>query len=128
MGEYLASPWVDRQGGPSGSGFIIQALDLPGIASADHSRMHLFGRMALAPPAGSPAAERQLYLSYRLGPSIEGFGQIVIPTGIIEIMRSPQNGDAAIGRVVRMFGEVLQDQGIVPLDSTGAIGRGRPTG
>ena len=61
--------------------------------------------------------------SYRLGPLIEDFGQIVIPTGVIEITRSPRNGEAAIGRVVKMFGEVLQDQRLIPYDSSGAMVR-----
>ena len=57
---------------------------------------------------------------------IEGFGQIVIPTGVIEIVRSPRNGEAAIGRVVKMFGEVLQNQRLIAYDSSAALVRGGP--
>lgn len=126
MSEYLAAPWVDQHGGPRGSGYIIQGVDLPGIASADQSRTHLYDKVFVAPPVGAVAPERELYLAYRLGEDIEGFGQIVIPTGVIEITRAPRNGEAAIGRVIRMFGEVLESQRLVALDSMGAVARGTP--
>ena len=104
----------------------MQAVDLPGIASADQSRMQLYDKVFVAPPVGAVAPERELYLSYRLGPLIEDFGQIVIPTGVIEVTRPRANGEAAIGRVVKMFGEVLQDQRLIALDSSAAIVRGAP--
>src|SRR4051794_36463739 len=126
MNEYIAAPWVDQRGGPRGAGHIIQAVDLPGVATVDQSRLHLYAKLFFAPPAGSVAPERELFLSYRMGPLIEGFGQTVIPTGVIEVTRSARNGEAATGRVLKMFGEILQDQLLISLDSSGAIGRGRP--
>jgi hypothetical protein len=126
MGEYAAAPWVDQRGGPRGSGFIMQSADIPGTASADHSRMGLFDRLLISPPVGAVAPERELYLAYRLGPIIEDFGQIVIPTGIIQVTRSPRNGEAAVARVVKMFGEVQQDQRIIAYDSTGGVAHGVP--
>ena len=120
-GEYTAAPWVDQRGGPGGSGQIMQSADLTGIAPADQSRMKLYERVLVAPPAGDAAPEGQRYLSYRLGPLIEDFGQIVIPTGIIEITRPTQIGEAATGRVLKMFAEVLQGQRLIALDTSGAI-------
>ncbi|MEO9036609.1 MAG: LysM peptidoglycan-binding domain-containing protein [Gemmatimonadaceae bacterium] len=127
MGEYAASPWVDQRGGPKGAGVIMQAGELEGIASADHSRMHLFDKVFFTPPVGAVAPERELYLSYRLGPMIEDFGQIVIPTGVVEVTRSPRDGEAVTGRVVKMFGTVNQGQFLVPYDTTGGVVAGRPS-
>ena len=126
MGEYIASPWVDKQGGPSGSGSLLRNRDLSGIASADHSRMNLYDPVLVAPPPGSNAPEHTRYLAYRLGPDIEGFGQIVMPTGVVEITRSAQNGEAAIGRVVKLFDEMLQGQRLIPYDSAAALVAARP--
>jgi LysM repeat protein len=123
-GEYTAAPWVDQRGGPVGSGQIMQAADMTGIATADQSRLKLYERVLIAPPKGDLAPERQLYLSYRLGPLIEDFGQIVIPTGIIEVTRPTQIGEAATGRVLKMFAEVLQGQRLIALDTSGAIVHG----
>lgn len=126
-GEYIASPWVDQRGGPRASGSLLGARDLPGIASGDRSRMGMYDGVLVAPPPGSVAAEREQYLTYSLGPDIEGFGQIVIPTGIIEITRSARNGEAAVGKVVKLFSEMLQGQHLIPLDSSGAVVTAHPS-
>jgi len=127
IGEYAASPWVDEPGGPRGSGYIMRSADLPGISSADRSRLNLYDRVLITPPVGAVAPERELYLSYRLGPNIEDFGQIVIPTGLIQITRSPRNGEAAIGRVVKMFSQMRADQRLIAYDSTAGVVIGRPS-
>jgi LysM repeat protein len=121
VGEYAAAPWVDEEGGPRGSGYILEGRDLPGIATHDRTRLDLYDAVLLSPPVGAVAPEHELYLAYRLGPAYEDFGQIVIPTGIIEITRSPRNGEAAIGRVVKKFGEVLAYQRLIAYDSTAAV-------
>jgi hypothetical protein len=123
--EYAASPWVEGRGGPKGSGYIVQNGEVSAVASADHSRMNLYDPIMIAPPAGTASAG-QLFLSYRLGPLIENLGQIVIPTGIIRVARANRAGDAAVAHVVRMFGEVLQGQRLIPYDSSGALVAGRP--
>ncbi len=125
-GEYAASPWVEERGGPKGSGYIVQNGELSAVASADHSRMNLYDPIMIAPPAGSASAG-QLFLAYRLGPLIENFGQIVIPTGIIEVTRANHPGEAAVARVVKMFSEVLQGQRLLPYDSSAALVTGHPS-
>jgi len=125
-GEYAASPWVDQRGGPRNSGYIMQNGDLPGIASADRSRMQLYDRIVVVPPVGAVAPEKELYLAYKLGPLIEDFGQIVIPTGIIEITRAPRNGEAALARVVKLFDEMQQGHRLLPLDTSAALVVGGP--
>jgi len=126
MGEYLAAPWVDQRGGPRGSGAVLGVRDAPGIETQDRSRMNLEDEVLVAPPVGSVAPEHELYLAYRFGPLIENFGQIVVPTGVIEITRSARNGEAAVGRVVKLFDEMLQGQRLIPLDSAAAIGFDHP--
>lgn len=125
-GEYAAAPWVDEQGGPRGSGYILEGRDLPGIALDDRSRMNLYDAVLVAPPVGSVAAEHELFLSYRYGPIIEDFGQIIIPTGVIEVTRAPRNGEAAIGRIVKMFERVEATQRLIALDTSAATVAGTP--
>lgn len=124
-GEYIAAPWVDQRGGPRNSGHIIESGEVPGIASVDRSRVNLYDPVFFAPPVGAVAPEHERYVTYRLGPLIEGFGQIVIPTGIIEVTRAPRNGEAATGRVVALFSEMQQGEHLIPLD-TGAARPGTP--
>src|SRR5436190_15363299 len=102
VGEYSAAPWVEGRKGPSGSGYIVHAVDIPGIASVDQSRLHLYDKVFVSPPAGAGPG-RQVYLAYRLGPLIEDLGQILIPTGLIEVAKTAPEGEASVGRVVKMY-------------------------
>ena len=126
LGEFTAAPWVDQRKGPSGSGYIIQAVDIPGIASHDQSHLNLYDRVMIAPPSGG-ASGRQVYLSYRMGPLIEDLGQIIIPTGLIEVPKPANPGDAAVGRVIAMFERIDQGQRLIPYDTPASAPLGRPS-
>jgi LysM repeat protein len=118
-GDFVRAPWIDRLKGPPAWGRIVGAADLPGIApAAQRGRFQINDRVLIAPPTGSVGQERDTYLAYRNGPSIEEVGQIIIPTGIVEVIRPPVNGEAAIARVVWMFGEVSERDRLMPLDSS----------
>ena len=127
VGEYIAAPWVDQNGGPRGAGSLMESADIPGTASHDRSRMQLHDKVFIAPPSGVAPAPRALYMSYRLGPLIEDFGQIVIPTGIVEVTQPGNSGEASVGQVVKMFGEVSRGQKLIPLDSGTATVKGTPS-
>src|SRR4051812_37047993 len=102
-GDFLQAPWIERRGGPVVWGRIIGSAELPGIDPArQRSRFQMNDRVLIAPPTGSVAPKGDLYLTYHYGPLLEEAGQVIIPTGVIEVLRPPLNGDAAIAQVVRM--------------------------
>jgi LysM repeat protein len=118
-GDLIRAPWMDRLKGPPVWGRILAAADLPGIEPArQRGRFQLNDRVLIAPPTGSVAPERELYLAYTNGPMVEEVGQVIIPTGIVEVLRPPVNGEAAIARVVRMFGVVSERDRLMPFDSS----------
>jgi LysM repeat protein len=128
FGDIVRAPFIDRLKGPPVWGRIIGAADLPGIEPArQRGRFQLNDRVLIAPPTGSVAPEHELYLSYKNGPLVEEVGQVIIPTGVIEVIRPPVNGEAAIARVARMFGEVSERDRLMPYDSTGVGITGMPT-
>jgi hypothetical protein len=119
FGDFVRAPWIDRLKGPPVWGRILGAADLPGIeASRQRGRFQINDRVLIAPPTGTVAPERELYLAYRNGPMIEEVGQVIVPTGVIEVIRPPVNGEAAIARVVRMFMEVSERDRLMPYDSS----------
>jgi LysM repeat protein len=127
-GEYIAAPWVDRDGGPRNPGSLIESADIPGVSAHQKGRLQLHDRVFIAPPSGSaPPAQHALFLTYRLGPILEDFGQIVIPTGILEVSQPGNAGEASVASVVKMFGEVKQGQRLVMLDSGSANVIGHPS-
>jgi LysM repeat protein len=128
FGEYLAAPFVDRAGGPRGAGFIVKPVNLAVTASGrdPKARLQLHDEILVSPPVGSVAPEGERYISYAVGPYVEELGQVVIPTGVIEITRAPRSGEAAVGQVVRMFGDIQSDQRLMPYDSIALQVTARP--
>jgi LysM repeat protein len=127
FGDFVRAPWIDRLKGPAVWGRILGAADLPGIEAARiRGRFQLNDRVLIAPPTGAVAPERELYLAYREGPMIEEVGQVIVPTGVVEVVRPPVNGEAAIARVVRMFREVNERDRLMPYDSSVASITGTP--
>jgi LysM repeat protein len=119
-GDFIRAPWVERREGPLLWGRIVGSAEIPGIDPArQRARFQLNDRVLIAPPTGSVAPEHELYLAYHYGPLLEeANGQVIIPTGVLEVLRPPRNGDAAVARVVRMFGEVEEHDRLLPYDSS----------
>ena len=128
LGTYISAPFVDRSGGPRGAGAILEILNFSaGVAAKEpKDRAQLHDDLLISPPVGSAAPEGERYVSYSLGPYIEGFGQVVIPTGVIQVTRAPRDREATTARVERMFGEIFSDQRLMPYDSTTLQFVGRP--
>jgi LysM repeat protein len=126
-GEHIAAPWVDQKGGPREWGAITGTADLSSHAGfANRADFDLYDKVLFAPPAGAPAGVRTRYLAYVMGPLIEDFGQIVIPTGIVEVLRAPGDGEAGIAHVVKVFNRVQKNQRLIPYDTSVMSIVGRP--
>jgi hypothetical protein len=128
LGTFVSAPYVDRSGGPKGSGQILKVVNLSVTSSGRNpkARAQLHDDIFLSPPVGSAAAEGERYITYTFGPYIEDLGQVIVPTGVIEVTRAPRDREAAIGKVIRMFGEIEADQHLVHYDSSSVHVIGRP--
>jgi hypothetical protein len=126
-GEVMVAPYVDREGGPRGFGRILKSGDIAGIAEAsDRQIFQAYDRIFISPPVGYVAPEGERYLAYRLGPVLEDQGQVIIPTGIIEVTKAPRSGVAAGARVVRAFLELSAEDRLIPMDTAGVGTTVRP--
>jgi LysM repeat protein len=128
LGTFLSAPFVDRKGGPRGAGDIVKVLNLSVTASGrdPKARAQLHDEIFITPPVGSAAAEGERYVTYKFGPFLDDVGQVVIPTGVVEVTRAPRDREAAIAQVIRMFGEIEADQHLLPYDSTALHVIGHP--
>jgi hypothetical protein len=114
-GEYLSAPYVDREGGPAGSGKILSIADISGAAEMEtRFRLGAGDRVYVSLPGAHEVGER--FLAYTLGPTLDGGGQVVIPTGVVEIERVG-GSEASTARLVQAFGAVKLEQGLLPMDS-----------
>jgi LysM repeat protein len=116
-GEYLASPFVWTIGGPVGAGRVLKTavsqIVVPTIEQrVFQSQEAIYVRL----PWGASRVNGERFMTFELGPILEGQGQVVIPTGIIELQADPAAGD---GRAVinERFRQVLEGQGVIPIDS-----------
>ena len=114
-GEFIAAPWMDRNGGPEQHGRIVATSELPGIGQASYPiRLSPQDRIYVKLPRDVSATVGERYLSYELGPSMPQ-GQIVVPTGIL-IVEKPGTDEATLVRIERMFGEVKIGNRFIPLE------------
>ena len=109
-GEVEAAPYIDRSGGPRGSGRIAATVDRPGIkTNATESRFQLNDDLYIDLPRGMVPRLGDTYLSYVLGQDVSDIGQVVIPTGILRIESVTGR---TLARIVKQFGPIELDQGL----------------
>ena len=112
-GEIEAAPYAERGGGPRNPGRLMASADRPGIkTNIVRSRFQLNDEIYVELPEGSVARLGDTYMSYVLGPDLDEFGQVVIPTGML-LVESFTSGRRVLARLVRQFGEVLLDQDVI---------------
>lgn len=127
VGEYIAAPFMDRRGGPTGTGRIIETADIPGIAqAANRARLQIFDEVRIEPPAGTTVKAGDRFVAYILGPAIEDVGQVVRPTGVVEVSRPGAPGVAAVARVLSLFGEMQVGQRLTTYDTSVASVTAQP--
>lgn len=120
-GEYVRAPFV-LQGGTKGLGRIMKSADLD--PSGDMSSTSIFQAydkvlVRLSGAATAKAGDRFVVLSE--GDALPGQGQVMVPTGVVELTQPPADGAAGVATVVQLFGEMHPDQVLVPFD-TSAVG------
>ena len=127
IGDVIRASFVAAEKGPRGAGKILFGADIPGIAKDRlTTNFQMFDKLVMVPPVGSIAAEHEKFISYTLGETIENFGTVVIPTALLQVVRAPRNGEAAIVEVLEMYGAVDADAPVIALDTTGAGARSLP--
>jgi hypothetical protein len=121
IGNVLRAPYFAGDKGPRGSGTMLIGYEIPGITKPNATaNFQMFDKILMDPPAGSVAAERERFVTYELGGYVEDVGMVVIPTAIVQVVRAPRDGDAAVVEVVELYGQLNSGQKVVPLDTTGA--------
>jgi hypothetical protein len=109
-GDIEAAPYAERGGGPRNPGRLVASSDRPGIkTNIVRSRFQLNDELYVELPKGSTARVGDNYMSYVLGPDLDEFGQVVIPTGILRI-ESASSGRRALARIIRQLGPIEVDQ------------------
>lgn len=127
VGEFYAAPWMDRDGGPEGQGLLLRSAGIPGIKEfSDTRRLGPQSRAYITLPKGIVAARGDRFLVFDKGPTLDGGGQVMVPTGIVEVESTDNGGVATTVRIVQQFGEVVLGQSVVPLSRFSMPTEARP--
>ena len=128
IGDIIRASYFGPQKGPANPGRILYSADIPGIDKAHGTtNFQLYDKLLLVPPAGRIPAERDRFVAYSLGESVEDVGTVVIPTALLEVTRAPRGDEATIVQVVALYGELNADSRVVALDTAGAGALGLPS-
>ncbi len=115
-GEQAAAPYVDRTGGPQGAGAVVGTAEVSGIIeAADRERYDLGESVYITLPAGASAGVGDEFYTYELDSAWEARGQLVIPTGVLQVVRPGVGAEATTARIVQEFGDVRLRQGVLAL-------------
>ena len=116
-GEFRASPFVWKAGGPSDGGALEEAAESVGIGMTVANRpIQFLEPVFVRLPKGASGAAGDRYLVYRLDSLIEGQGQVLVPTGVVKLIEPSANGRSR-GQLVEKFEDVFEGQGLMPVDT-----------
>lgn len=116
--ERLAAPWLDDDHVAARAGRVVHRLDIPAVAGREGEReLHLYDRVSLASPAGAPAERGREYLAIALGDSLSGHGRVVVPLGVVRVLRVDSARQTSDGVIVAKFGAM--EEGVLLLPNPG---------
>ncbi len=127
IGEYLSAPYVLKSARISGAGHLMGSGSLDAEGHIEGTTIFkAFDNVLIAPPSGAPARKGEQYVALRPGPVLFRVGQVMIPTGIVEVTHDRTGTEAVRAQVIALYGEMSPDQLLVPVDTTGIYTTARP--
>jgi hypothetical protein len=117
LSEYLAAPYLDRDGGPKGAGELLQSSEMTAVALlVPRSPFQLQELVYIKMPDGVAPEVGQKLLTYRLGESFENDAEVVIPTGVLTVVQPGAPGEVTSARISQMFGVIRLGQYVLPIE------------
>jgi len=105
--ERLTAPWLDDDTVAERAGAVRRRLDVPAVAgNAGGRELHLYDRVSLSAPMAEPARVGREYLAISLGDSIAGVGRVVLPLGVVRVVRADSAALGSEGVIVAKFGTI----------------------
>jgi len=128
-GEYYASGFVaDSRLLPSGT--LVGNTERSAIRRLS-SRLTaaILTNVVVAPPAGETFRRGDMLLTFTVDHTIPGYGEVIVPTGLLRVTSDGEPGGSAPARVVGVYGPVNSGQRLikVPAFTFAAAGRPQPT-
>jgi hypothetical protein len=115
-GDFDAAPYIWSMGGPAGGELIGTAEALGVGISSRHRPIQMQEDVFVRMPSGTMASAGSHLVTFRLAEQIQGVGQVVVPTGVVEVTAVLDNGKAR-ARLIQKFEDVYAGNAVVAEDS-----------
>jgi LysM repeat protein len=113
-GEFYSSGFL-TEGQTLPAGVLLGPITPPQIRNlSERSTATLFTEVGIRPPAGATYAKGDTLTVYVTQRGFEGYGDIVIPTGMVRI--TGQSEHQYLGIVVAVFGALRSGQAVIPTE------------
>ncbi len=104
-GDYLQAPFMWDAAGVTGAGKLDATTAADGVGLTLTERpIQMFENLYVQLPAGAAGTKDERYMVFRYGPSVEGEGKVVVPTGIVRL-----TADATAGRAPAILMQKYED-------------------
>src|SRR5262249_42716512 len=115
-GDFRQSPYMWGVGGPGDGGKLEGTAEPIAIEMTVALRPIQFEEEALVTlPRGMKDSVGTRLLTYRLGPGVPGQGQVVMPTGVVQISATI-DGSRVRARLVEKYEDVFAGNGVTTLE------------
>ena len=116
-GDYLQAPFLWDGAGVSGAGRVDATSESDGIGLTLTKRpIQIYENVYVQVPTGSVGVPHERFMIFRYGPTVEGRGKVVVPTGVVKLVDASVNGRAR-AILLTKFEDVYSGQGLMALDT-----------
>lgn len=117
VGDFLQAPFMWDANGVTGAGRLIEGSSTDGIGITNTQRpVQYMEDVWISLPQGVPAEADTRVLIFRYGPSVQGQGRVVIPTGVVKVTEVAANGRAR-GTVVAKFEDIFPGHHVMQVET-----------
>ncbi|MEE8268053.1 MAG: LysM peptidoglycan-binding domain-containing protein [Gemmatimonadales bacterium] len=92
---------------------LMRGSVTPSEIRAGLPQVSLADRVGVTPPEGGSYLVGDSLLLVRFGREIEGYGNVIVPTGVLRVVEVSEH--QAVGEIIRVFQAILAGQMILPL-------------
>lgn len=112
--KIVEAPYVDVTDGPRDAGRILQTREIAGIQEqSERGRYRQYEELTVTLPGDASGRVGERYVAVARGPMLEGLGQLIVPTAVLELRRPPVDGEAPIVRVNGLFDDLRSEHRLV---------------
>jgi len=128
-----------REGEYFASGFLADAASLPTgvivgpVERSSISRLstrgsaNLYGTVAIRPPQAEGLRPDDLLLAFTVGRNVRGYGDVILPSGLVRVETDTPAGENAEGVVVALYAPLNSGQRYLKVEPFPSQASGRPS-